>query len=80
MLTSPRARRHALPGPLVQLRSIVMIECGGTVDLTRMLTVGPNVTIYVVDSHRPYNLVNVYVAKHVRPVDSHTGRRARAAH
>ena len=57
-----------------------MIECGGTVDLTRMLTVGPNVTIYVVDSHRPYNLVNIYVAKHVRTAGGHAGRPAHAAH
>ena len=41
------------------------------VDLTRMLTVGPNVTVYVVDSHRPYNLVNIYVAKHVRGRATH---------
>lgn len=40
--------------------SIVMINCGGNYDLTTALgTLESRVTIYILDSHRPYHLANV---------------------
>ncbi|GAB5358371.1 hypothetical protein AAMO2058_000451800 [Amorphochlora amoebiformis] len=41
------------------VRSVVMINCGGTVDLQDFLQLNENVSVYVLDSHRPYNLNNV---------------------
>jgi hypothetical protein len=43
----------------LQISSIIMINCGGTIDLVGFLEPAPNVTVYVLDSHRPYHLSNV---------------------
>jgi hypothetical protein len=43
-----------------------MIECGGTLDLSRVFPVDGRVRVYVLDSHRPYNLENVFVSTSVR--------------
>lgn len=37
-----------------------MIDCGGTVDLAELLSISPEMMIYLLDSHRPYNLHNVF--------------------
>jgi cell division control protein 45 len=42
-----------------QIASIIMINCGGTVDLMEFLAPPPEVTVYVIDCHRPYHLENV---------------------
>ena len=36
-----------------------MINCGGTVDLKEFFNLDQSVSIYVLDSHRPYHLNNV---------------------
>ncbi|KAL0081475.1 DNA replication pre-initiation complex subunit Cdc45 [Phycomyces blakesleeanus] len=41
------------------LRSIVMINCGGSVELSHFFKDTPGVKIYVFDSHRPFNLDNL---------------------
>ncbi|KAI7868943.1 CDC45 family [Spinellus fusiger] len=41
------------------LRSIVMINCGGAIELNEFFRDIPNVKIYVFDSHRPLNLDNL---------------------
>ncbi|RUS21570.1 CDC45-like protein-domain-containing protein [Endogone sp. FLAS-F59071] len=43
-----------------ELRTIVMLNCGGLVDLSEFFTLSPEVTLYVIDSHRPHNLHNVF--------------------
>lgn len=42
-----------------QISSIVMINCGGGIDLMEFIQPEPHVTVYVLDSHRPYHLRNV---------------------
>lgn len=37
-----------------------MLNCGGLVDLSEFFTLSPEVTLYVIDSHRPHNLHNVF--------------------
>ncbi|KAI8920232.1 CDC45 family [Powellomyces hirtus] len=43
-----------------ELRSIVMLNCGGLVDLNEMFTLSEDMTIYVCDSHRPLNLRSLF--------------------
>lgn len=52
-----RALVHGNP----DLRTVVLLNCGGIVDLASFLELDavPSVAVYVVDSHRPYNLANV---------------------
>eukprot|EP00457_Paulinella_chromatophora_P004477 gb/GEZN01004489.1/.p1 GENE.gb/GEZN01004489.1/~~gb/GEZN01004489.1/.p1 ORF type:complete len:584 (-),score=68.31 gb/GEZN01004489.1/:81-1832(-) len=42
-----------------QLRSIIMLNCGGIVNLQQFLTLTDDMCVYVIDSHRPYHLDNV---------------------
>ena len=44
----------------VQIRSIVLLNCGGIIDLREMLQLKQDVKCYVVDSHRPIHLSNVH--------------------
>jgi cell division control protein 45 len=37
-----------------------MLDCGATVDLAELLSVSPEMTIYLLDSHRPYSLFNIF--------------------
>lgn len=39
-------------------RSIILVNCGATEDITRTLSCGPGIRIYVLDSHRPLNIRN----------------------
>lgn len=40
-----------------------MINCGGHVDVSEILKVNENITIYIIDSHRPLHLEN-FVGRH----------------
>jgi len=42
-----------------------MINCGGLVDLTEFLSLTDILTVYIIDSHRPYNLSNIYSTNQV---------------
>lgn len=44
-----------------EIRSLVLINCGGIVNLNEFLKLEdkPGLTVYVIDSHRPYHLSNV---------------------
>lgn len=42
------------------LRSIIMLNCGAIVDVTKLLGIPPYVKCYVLDSHRPIHLANIY--------------------
>lgn len=39
---------------------MIFINCGGTIDLVGLLKPEPTIIFYVLDSHRPYDLCNVY--------------------
>lgn len=40
--------------------TIVLVECGATINLSRLLTPPSRVQIFVLDSHRPIALENLY--------------------
>ncbi|CAO3644119.1 unnamed protein product [Mucor hiemalis] len=42
------------------LRSIVMINCGGLGNITQCFTLSEEVKVYIIDSHRPLNLENMF--------------------
>ncbi|SAM08075.1 hypothetical protein [Absidia glauca] len=42
-----------------QLRTIILINCGGLVDVSEFLQVNNLVTLYILDSHRPLHLDNI---------------------
>ena len=42
-----------------ELRSLILLNCGGCVDLVSFLPLPEEVTVYVFDAHRPHNLMNV---------------------
>ncbi|ORX59761.1 CDC45-like protein [Hesseltinella vesiculosa] len=48
-----------------QLRTIIMINCGGLVDLAEYFPDADDVTFYVIDSHRPLNLDNIVSSSNV---------------
>jgi cell division control protein 45 len=54
---------------IVQLRTVITINCGGVVDIGELLRLPKQVKIYVLDSHRPYHLANVYDEDQVFLVD-----------
>lgn len=37
-----------------------MIDCGGTTELLELVSLSPEMIIYVLDSHRPYSLRNIF--------------------
>ncbi|TPX64767.1 hypothetical protein SpCBS45565_g05664 [Spizellomyces sp. 'palustris'] len=43
-----------------ELRSIIMLNCGGLVDLTEMFSLSEEMTVYVCDSHRPLSLQGLF--------------------
>jgi hypothetical protein len=56
-----------------QTRALFLINCGAMVDLGRLLELNEtNVQVFVLDSHRPYNLRNIYhkQVRHSRLVSS----------
>jgi len=58
--------------------SIVFINCGGAVDLTEFLSLSAHMTVYVMDSHRPIHLSNLYADQQVSCLDSRGGQCSRA--
>ncbi|KAL7751816.1 DNA replication initiation factor cdc45 [Sorochytrium milnesiophthora] len=43
-----------------ELRSVVLLNCGGVVNVQDFLSLNDQVRCYVIDSHRPYNLDNLF--------------------
>lgn len=54
------SRLHLSIAVCAQTISIFMINCGGNTSLAEALTLESRVTIYVLDSHRPYHHLNVH--------------------
>lgn len=55
---------HEIRGNLIteneSLKSLILINCGGTVDLGTFLELPEDgLTVYVVDCHRPHNIRNI---------------------
>ncbi|XJO78859.1 hypothetical protein BDV3_003236 [Batrachochytrium dendrobatidis] len=51
------------------LTSIIMINAGGMVDLEEFLTLEKDVTVYVLDAHRPLNLKNIFGSAQIQVLD-----------
>ncbi|KAH6586220.1 hypothetical protein BASA50_000685 [Batrachochytrium salamandrivorans] len=51
------------------LKSIIMINAGGMVDLAEFLTLEEGVTVYVLDAHRPLNLQNIFGSSQIMVLD-----------
>ncbi|PWA00207.1 hypothetical protein BB558_001090 [Smittium angustum] len=43
-----------------QLRTVVLINCGATVDIQESIKIHDKLSIIIIDSHRPYNLYNIF--------------------
>ncbi|EFN83930.1 CDC45-related protein [Harpegnathos saltator] len=43
-----------------EIRNVIMINCGGTLDLVELLQPDESVVFFILDSHRPYDLCNIY--------------------
>ncbi|KAL5477053.1 hypothetical protein EMCRGX_G023795 [Ephydatia muelleri] len=52
--------QKAFSGHSEQVKVVVLINCGATLDVQELLQPEQDVRIYIVDSHRPVNLDNVY--------------------
>ncbi|KAJ3189473.1 hypothetical protein HDU85_003104 [Gaertneriomyces sp. JEL0708] len=52
-----------------ELRSIILLNCGGLVDLSEMLSLNDEMTVYVCDSHRPLNLHGLFGSDQVLFMD-----------
>ncbi|XP_014224296.1 cell division control protein 45 homolog [Trichogramma pretiosum] len=45
---------------------VVLVNCGGNIDLIEILQPEETVTFFILDSHRPYDLKNVYNEKQIK--------------
>ncbi|XP_014206971.1 cell division control protein 45 homolog [Copidosoma floridanum] len=48
-----------------EIEYVIMINCGGTLDIVDILKPEENVIFFILDSHRPFDLCNVYNEKQV---------------
>ncbi|ORY40218.1 CDC45-like protein [Rhizoclosmatium globosum] len=51
------------------LRSIIMLNCGGVIDIAATLSIPPEATVYIIDSHRPLHLGSIYKYEQVMVLD-----------
>ncbi|KAL6254953.1 cell division control protein 45 homolog [Pogonomyrmex barbatus] len=49
-----------------EIKNVVMINCGGTLDLVELLRPDESVVFFILDSHRPYDLCNIYSENQIR--------------
>ncbi|XP_006569311.1 cell division control protein 45 homolog isoform X2 [Apis mellifera] len=57
---------HAFEENCEDIKNVIFINCGGTLDLVDLLQPVESVIFYILDSHRPYDLCNVYSEDQVR--------------
>ncbi|XP_025193122.1 cell division control protein 45 homolog [Melanaphis sacchari] len=50
----------------VDVKYVVLINCGGTLDIIEILEPEEDITFFVVDSHRPTDICNIYSSSQVR--------------
>lgn len=48
------------------MKYVILVNCGGTLDIVDLLHPAEEVVFFVLDSHRPYDLCNVYSESQVR--------------
>lgn len=49
-----------------KVKYVVFVNCGGTIDLVETLEPEPDVLLFVIDSHKPSDICNVYSRSQVR--------------
>lgn len=50
----------------VDVKHVILINCGGTFDIIELLEPDEDITFYVIDSHRPTDICNIYSSSQVR--------------
>ncbi|KAJ2259977.1 SCF ubiquitin ligase complex subunit cdc4 [Coemansia sp. RSA 376] len=53
----------------LQIRSLVFLNCGAQVDIQDLVSLRDGLNVLIVDSHRPFNLYNVYWNEQVQCLD-----------
>ncbi|KAJ2461621.1 DNA replication initiation factor cdc45, partial [Coemansia sp. RSA 2424] len=53
----------------LQIRSLVFLNCGAQVDVQDLVSLRDGLCVLIVDSHRPFNLYNVYWNEQVQCLD-----------
>ena len=51
-----------------QLHTIILIDCGASVDLSDFISFHPELTVFIFDSHRPISLTNIFANDQVEVV------------
>ncbi|EZA48863.1 Cell division control protein 45-like protein [Ooceraea biroi] len=49
-----------------EIKHVIMINCGGTLDLVELLCPHESIVFFILDSHRPYDLCNIYSESQIR--------------
>lgn len=52
------------------VKYFILINCGGTIDIVEELEAEDDVTFFILDSHRPTDLCNIYSIRQVRLLSS----------
>lgn len=50
---------------IFQVKHVILINCGGTFDIIELLEPDEEITFYVIDSHRPTDICNIYSSSQV---------------
>jgi len=50
----------------LQIKYVVLVNCGGTIDIVEALQPEEDVVFFVIDSHKPTDVCNVYNNGQVR--------------
>lgn len=51
------------------IKYLILINCGAMLDLSQCLSIHPELTVYVFDSHRPVHLSNVFADNQIQVID-----------
>ncbi|KAG7196693.1 hypothetical protein KM043_016025 [Ampulex compressa] len=57
---------HAFEENCEEIKNVILINCGGTLDLVELLQPEESVIFFILDSHRPYDLCNIYSESQIR--------------
>ncbi|KAK0080928.1 hypothetical protein PV325_013088 [Microctonus aethiopoides] len=49
-----------------EVKNVIMINCGGTIDIVELLEPPEDIIFFIIDSHRPYDLCNIYSEGQIR--------------
>ncbi|KAJ2360042.1 DNA replication initiation factor cdc45, partial [Coemansia sp. RSA 2610] len=67
--TEIASMNQTLVVPNLQIRSIVFLNCGAQIDIQDFVTLREDLVVMVIDSHRPFNLYNVFWHEQVQCLD-----------